>query len=135
MDERDDLDRLLEQAAPAAPEELPGRTLRRLAVARRSGRLLLAIMAEVVALAALAALAGLVGRAATSAGAVDLLRIAAEDRSLVAAEPSSFGLALIQTAPWRAVLALALDVLAVVVLTGYLLNAATLSAAGTGARR
>ncbi len=121
----DDLDRLLTGAA-SAPHGLEMRVARRLAVARRSGRLLLALIGYALALPALAVLALLTGRAAAHSGARDLILLAIEDRALVRAYPGEYLNALVQAVPWALVCALAVDLLVVIVLNRYLLHATDL---------
>lgn len=118
----DDLDEVLARSVPP-PADLGGRVLGRLAVARRAGRLGLALAAYAACLLALAVLATLAGRQAASAGAVELSSLGVQDRSLVQAYPGEYGRALVGAVPWALVAALALDVAALVGLTQYLLRA------------
>lgn len=119
----DDIDRLLSRTVPVPPLNLEGTVQRRIAVARRSGRLLLALAAYLLSILLLAVLGVLLGRATATGGARDLLTLALEDAGAVRAYPREYGAALAAAIPWLLVFALATDTLLVAALTRYLLRA------------
>lgn len=120
----DDLDHLLSDPLTPPPDLAP-RILRRAGIVRRSRRLWFALASELAALAVLAALALLLGRALVSGDSGALLTFVLNDLSAVRGQPDVFVVALADAIPWRLVFALAVDLLAVVLLTGYLLRAST----------
>lgn len=122
--DRDELDRLLARSAPAPPAGLQALLLRRAAVSRRAGRLTLALAGDGAALLGLGLLSLLLIRSMESTGGLELLRLAVADRSLVQRYPGEYATAVMQAVPWHLVATQALDLLAVVLLTRYLVHAA-----------
>ncbi len=121
--DHDELDRLLAETPPLPPD-LAGRVLRRAALERRRGRLIAALALDAVALVALAILATLLGRTAASDGLAELVALAAQDHALLRDHAADLAWAIALAAPWPHVLAVAVDLLVIALLTGYLLRAA-----------
>jgi hypothetical protein len=130
--DHDDLDRLLAETTPPPPPDLAARVLRRAAVVRRRGRLTAALTLDAAALLALVLLAAHLGQAVVSDGLAELLALAVQDRALLRDHATDLAWAIVLAAPWPHVLAVAADLLAITVLTAYLLRAAPMAATGEG---
>jgi hypothetical protein len=121
--QHDGLDDLLRRTAPPLPPELMPRTHRRLAVARRSRRLALALALQTAALLGLAVLAVQLGRALDAGGSRDLIGFALRNHWLLTDDPAWFGAALLGALPWPHLCLLATDLLVLTFAARYLLHA------------
>jgi hypothetical protein len=121
--ERDALDLLFASVSTPTPDGHGLRMRRRLHMARHEGRIGAALAGMVAVLAALVVLSLALGRHAAEAGAVELLRFAADEWPVVAADPGWYLGALAGAMLWPAAAGLALSLLALVLLARYTLHA------------
>jgi hypothetical protein len=136
QDERDELDRLfagIGQAVP--PPDVGGRARARLRAIRAAQRLTLIALVDLVVLGGLAVLAFRLGTALATSDLPVLVRLVAEDRALAFEARRELATAVARGIPWLAVLATALDGLALYAITAHLLRATDTFQGPSGAAR
>lgn len=137
-DQRDDLDLLFARAPlPGPPLDLAERTRARLRALRHARRLTALALLDLVGVLMLALLAYRLGDAISGSGLPALTAAALQDRALIQSSLNDIARAYATILPWRRLLALVCDALAVTALTIYLLRAtaAIVDGAPAGARR
>lgn len=121
QDDLDDLFALL--PTPAAPTDVGGRARARLRAIRGARRLTAVALVDLAVLVSLAVLAFLLGAAVSASDAPDIVRLAAEDRTLAIEARGDLARAFAESVPWLHIAAVALDALALCWVTAYLLRA------------
>lgn len=123
-DQRDDLDLLFARAPlPAPPLDLAERTRARLRALRDARRLTTLAALDLLGVVMLALLAYQLGGAVGGSGLPALTIATLQDRALAQAAGSDLARAYATSIPWRRLLALVFDAIAVYALTVYLLRA------------